>query len=64
MLKIHIKQSINCKNTGLKRFNGSKAFFEYSNDMDDMICIKKIKECNPNKKQNIDCIWWHEYWYA
>ena len=50
--KIHMKQSINCqltntKNTGLKHANYSKAFIEYSNNMDDI--YKNIEECNPNK---------------
>ena len=33
---------------GLKHFNDSKAFIEYSNDMDDI--YKSIEEYNPNKK--------------
>ena len=33
----------------LKVFNDSKAFIEYSNDMDDI--YKNIEECNP--KRNI-----------
>ena len=37
------------ENTGLKHFNYSKAFIEYSNDMDDI--QKNIEENNPNKKQ-------------
>ena len=36
--------------TGLKHFNDSKAFTEYSNDMDDI--YKNIEECNPNKKRS------------
>ena len=36
---------------GLKDFNGSKAFIEYSNDMDDI--YKNIEENNPNKKPKI-----------
>ena len=39
------------KNTALKHFNDSKAFIEYSNDMDDI--YKNIEECNPNKKRKI-----------
>ena len=35
--------------TGLKYLNDSKAFIEYSNDMDDI--YKNIKEYNPNKKR-------------
>ena len=31
--------------------NGSKAFIEYSNDMDDV--SRNIEEYNPNKKQKI-----------
>ena len=37
------------ENTSLKHFNDSKAFIEYSNDMDDI--QKTIEENNPNKKQ-------------
>ena len=37
--------------TGLKHLNDSKAFIEYSNDMDDI--YKNIEECNPNKKRNL-----------
>ena len=37
--------------TGLKHFNDSKAFIEYSNDMNDI--YKNIEECNPNKKHKI-----------
>ena len=35
----------------LKYFNESKAFIEYSNDMDDV--YKNIEEHNPNKKRKI-----------
>ena len=38
-------------NTGLKHFNDSKAFIEYSNDMDDI--YKNIEEYNPNKERKI-----------
>ena len=34
----------------MKYFNDSKAFIEYSNDMDDI--YKDIEEYNPNKKLN------------
>ena len=34
-----------------KHFNGSKAFIEYLNDMDDI--YKNIEEYNPNKKHKI-----------
>ena len=37
------------ESTGLKHLNDSKAFIEYSNDMDDI--YKNIEECNPNKKR-------------
>ena len=37
--------------TGLKHFNDSKAFIEYSNDIDDI--YENIKEYNPNKKRKI-----------
>ena len=36
---------------GLKYLNDSKAFIEYSNNMDDV--YKNIKEYNPNKKRKI-----------
>ena len=39
------------ESTGLRHFNDSKAFIEYSNDMDDI--YKNIEEHNPNKKQKI-----------
>ena len=37
------------ENIGLKYFNDSKSFIEYSNDMDNI--YKNIEEYNPNKKQ-------------
>ena len=39
------------ESTGLKYFNDSKAFIEYSNDKDDI--YKNIEEYNPNKKRKI-----------
>ena len=39
------------ENTGLKYFNDSKAFIEYSNDSHDI--YKNIEEYNPNKKWKI-----------
>ena len=39
------------ENSGLKHFNDSKAFIEYSNDMDDI--YKNIWEYKPNKKRKI-----------
>ena len=39
------------ESTGLKNLNDSKAFIEYSNDMDDI--YKNIDEYNPNKKRKI-----------
>ena len=39
------------ESTILKHLNNSKAFIEYSNDMDDV--YKNIEESNPNKKQKI-----------
>ena len=41
----------NCEDVGTKHFNDSKAFIEYSNDMDDI--YKNIVEYNPNKKRKI-----------
>ena len=38
-------------NKGLKHFHDSKAFIEYSDDMDDI--YKKIEEYSPNKKRKI-----------
>ena len=38
-------------NTGLEHLNDSKAFIEYSNDMDDI--YKNLEEYNPNKKRRI-----------
>ena len=51
-----MKQNINVKlkkrkRTGLKHFNDSKAFIEYSNDMDGI--YKSIEKYNPNKKRKI-----------
>ena len=37
------------ESTGIKHFNDSKAFIEYSNDMDGI--YKNIAECSPNKKR-------------
>ena len=37
------------ESTGLKYLNDSKAFIEYSNDMDDI--YKNTEEYNPNKKR-------------
>ena len=39
------------ESTGLEYLNDSKAFIEYSNDMDDI--YKNIEEYNPNKKRKI-----------
>ena len=41
------------KSTGLKHFNDSKVFIEYSNDIDDI--YKNVEEYNPKKKHNILC---------
>ena len=43
-----MEQNFNFK-TGLKHFNDSKTFIEFSNEMDDI--HKNIEEYNPNKKQ-------------
>ena len=37
------------ESTGLKHFNDSKAFIEYSDDMDDI--YENIEEYNKNKKR-------------
>ena len=39
------------KNKSLKHFNNSKAFIEYSNNMDGI--YKNVEEYNPNKKRKI-----------
>ena len=39
------------ESTGLKYLNDSKAFIEYSNDMDDI--YENIEEYNPKAKQKI-----------
>ena len=39
------------EDVGTKHFNDSKAFIEYSNNMDDI--YKNIEEYNPNKKRKI-----------
>ena len=39
------------ESTGLKHFNDSKAFIEYSNDMNDI--YKNTEEYNPNKERKI-----------
>ena len=39
------------EDVGIKHFSDSKAFIEYSNDMDDI--YKNIDEYNPNKKRKI-----------
>ena len=39
------------KSIGLKHFNDSKAFIEYSNNMNDI--YKNSEEYNPSKKHNI-----------
>ena len=52
MLQIHMKQNVsNRESTDLKHLNDSKAFIEYSNDMNDI--YKNIEEYNPNKKWKI-----------
>ena len=45
------------ESTGLKHFNDSKAFIEYSNDMDDI--YKSIEGYNPNKKRKIIIVFDH-----
>ena len=54
MLKIHLREKyqllINKKESmGLKHLNDSKAFFEFSNDRDDIYINNE--EYNPSKKQ-------------
>ena len=55
MLNIHMKRNqflINKKESiGLKHFNDSKAFIEYSNDMHDV--YKNINHYNPDKENEI-----------
>ena len=47
------------ESTGLKYFNDSKAFIEYSNDMDNV--YKNVKEYNQNIKQKILIVFHHTY---
>ena len=42
------------KGPGIKYFNDSETFTEYSNDMDDI--YKNIEEYNPNKKRKISIV--------
>ena len=58
MINIHFKKSIwneilisKRESTSLKHFNDSKAFIEYSNDMDGI--YRNIEEYIPNKKRKI-----------
>ena len=44
------------ESTGLKHFNDSKVFIEYSSDMDDI--YKNIEEYNPNKERKIFIVLW------
>ena len=48
---IHKRES-----TGLKHFNYSKVFIEYSVDMDDI--YRNIEEYSPNKKRKIFLMMW------
>ena len=41
----------NSKGSELKNFNGSKAFIEYSNDLNDI--FENIEEYKPSKKRKI-----------
>ena len=50
------------RSLGLRYCDDPKAFIEYSNDKDDI--FENIDEYNPTKKQNIDCVWWCNCWYA
>ena len=56
MLKIHMRRNISfwlkkIESTGLKHFNDSKAFTEYSNGIDGI--YKNIEEYNPSNKRII-----------
>ena len=42
------------ESTDLKYLNDSKAFIEYSNDLDDI--YKNIEECNRNKKAKVSIV--------
>ena len=43
--------------------NDSKAFVEYSNDMDDVYKWNWRIQFTW-KTKNIDCIWWYDCWHA
>ena len=60
MLKIHMKQNVNNReSTYLKHLTDSKAFIEYSDNMDD---IKYWRIQSKQKTKNIDRIWWYDCW--
>ena len=51
------------ESAGLKNLNYSKAFIEYSNDMDDI--YKKYRRIRSKQgMQNIDHFWWYGCWYT
>ena len=49
------------ESTGLRYFNDSKAFIDYSNDMQDV--YKNIDEYNADKESKILSFWWYDCWY-
>ena len=52
-----------CEDVGTKHFNDSKAFIEYSDDVNHI--YKNIEEYSTIKRmQNINCFWWYDCWYA
>ena len=53
-----------CKGVGLKHYNHSKAFIEYSNDIDDI--FENIEENNLNKERKslIVLMLWLMVWLA
>ena len=46
---------------GLDHFNDSKAFVEYSNDMQDI--YKNIEEYSLGGSRSINSFWWYDCWY-
>ena len=49
--------------TGIKHWNDTKAFIEYSNDMVDKN-IKILKNTTQTRNAIHNRFWWYSYWYV
>ena len=49
------------KDAGKKHLNDPNAFIECSNTMEGV--YKNIHDCNPSRKKNLNCFWWHDCRY-